>query len=153
MAIDDYGVSGHGYSVEVEHDPDGSPDDYVPVGGLDVEVVDEMTREYTASMPHNVGVDGGIVSNIISRPDQTFENNYKPGDPVHDGIIREHFRLNRLFKVRRRAAGGTSGSDEIIESGKVISYRRSNPNGAGKRVLTWVFRPIGEFIVDGVTYE
>jgi hypothetical protein len=156
MASDEYGVSGHGYEIAVEADPVGNPDVYTVVGGLSSDIVDKYTREYTATMSHNVGVDGGVVSNIITRPDATYENNYVPGgvnSAVHDGIIREHFRLNREFKIRKRGPGGSTGNDEIIETGKVIDYEKRSPIGGGARVLAWVFRPIGPFTVDGVDYD
>lgn len=152
MASEEYGTSGHGAEVAVEADPVGAPDTYTVVGGLTSDVIKKVSRNYQESIPHSMGVDGGVVSNVIMRPTMTFENNYIPGNAVFDGIIREHFRLNREFKVRIRGFGGSADDDEQIHSGKVIDMEWRDPN-EGPRVLAWEFRPIGEFKIDGVTYE
>lgn len=152
MANDEYGISGHGYEVAVEGDPAGAPDTYTVVGGLISDVVNKISRAFTATNPHNLNVDGGIVSNVITRPDMTFENNYIPGNAVHDGMIRTHFRNNTEFKVRLRGPGGSAGVDEQIHTGRIIDLEWRSPSEGG-RVLAWMFRPIGPFIIDGVTYD
>lgn len=153
MLSEEYGISGHGYEVAVEADPVGQPDQYTPVGGLSSDVVHNWTREFFETMSHNVGVDGGVVSNLIKRADMALENNYIPGDPVHDGIIRNHFKNNTEFKTRLRGPGGSAGVDEVIHSGKVISIEYRSPIGGGARIQAWTYRPMGPFIVDGETYE
>lgn len=153
MANEKYGTSGHGYKVFVEADPIGQPGIRTQVGGMTSEVVHEWTREYTKTTPHDAGVGGGVVSNVLERASHTFENNYIPGDPVLDGIIREHFRLNREFKVWMQGPGGSAGVDEIEETGRIIKLGQKAPNEAGPRVMTWEFMGIGSYAVDGVTYE
>ncbi len=153
MANDKYGTSGHGYKIYVEADPVGAPDNWTQVGGMTSEVVHEWTREYTKTTPHDAGVGGGVISNVLERTSHTFENNYIPGNAVFDGIIREHFRLNREFKVRMLGPNGSAGTDEIIETGGIIKLGQKSPNEAGQRVLTWEFMGVGPYSVDGVTYE
>lgn len=153
MANDIYGTSGHGYKVYVEDDPVGNPDHYELVGGLTSEVVHEWTREYTKTTPHDAGVGGGVISNVLERTSHTFENNYKPGNVIYDNIIREHFRNNREFKVKMVGPGGSAGNDEIIETGGIIKLGYKAPNEAGQRVMTWEFMGVGAYQVDGVTYE
>lgn len=153
MANEKYGISGHGYKVYVEADPVGAPDVWTQVGGLTSEVVNEWTREYTKTTPHDAGVGGGITSNVIERTEHTFENNYIPGNSVFDGIIRTHFRNNQEFKIRMLGPGGSAGNDEIIETGNITKISYKSPNAAGQRVLTWGFMGSGPFVVDGVTYE
>lgn len=153
MASEEYGVSGHGYEVAVEADPIGTPDTYTVVGGVSSDIVHAWTRAFTKTMSHNVGVDGGVVSNIIERGEMALQCNYIPGNAVHDGIIRTHFKNNTEFKIRLRGPGGSAGNDEVIHSGKIISTEYTSPIEGGARVLAWTFAPIGPFVVDGVTYE
>ena len=154
MANEKYGTSGHGYKIYVSADPVGAPDllDTL-VGGMTSEVMHEWTREFTKTTPHDVGVGGGVISNVLERVSHTFENNYIPGNAVFDGIIRENFRLNREFKVRMVGPNGSAGNDEIIETGGIIKLGQKAPNEAGQRVLTWEFMGVGPYVVDGVTYE
>lgn len=153
MASEEYGISGHGCELAVEDDPVGNPNNFVVVGGLNSDVVRGMTREFTATMPHSAGVDGGVVSNYIMRGEWTFENNYIPGNAVFDGIILQHFKNNQEFKARLRGPGGSAGNDEQIHSGKITSIEYRDPAGPGQRILAWTFRPIGAFEIDGVTYD
>lgn len=153
MANEKYGTSGHGYKVYVEADPIGAPESWTQVGGMTSEVVHEWTREYTKTTPHDAGVGGGVVSNVLERTSHTFECNYIPGNAVFDGIIRTHFRNNTEFKVRMLGPGGSAGNDEIIETGRIIKLGQKAPNAGGPRVLTWEFMGIGTYVVDGVTYE
>jgi hypothetical protein len=152
MASEKYGTSGHGYKVYVEADPIGAPNTWTQVGGLTSDVVFDWTREFTKTTPHDVGVGGGVISNVIERGEMVMENNYIPGNAVFDGIIREHFRLNREFKMRWLGPGGSAGVDEIIQTGGITKLGGKGPN-TGQRMLTWTFTPIGSYVVDGVTYE
>jgi hypothetical protein len=152
MASEEYGISGHGYIVSIEEDPVGAPDTYTPVGGLSSDVVHNWSREFTATLSHNMGVDGGVVSNVITRGDIVLENNYIPGGQ-HDTVIRQHFKDNLEFKVQMRGPGGSAGNDEVIQTGKITNIEFRAPIGTGARVMAWTFRPIGPFEVDGETYE
>lgn len=153
MANEKYGTSGHGYKLYVEADPVGAPGVWTQVGGLTSEVVQEWTREFSKTTPHDAGVGGGVISNVIERTSHTFENNYIPGNAVFDGIILDHFKNNREFSIRMLGPGGSAGVDEIIETGGIIKHSRKAPNEAGQRVLTWEFMGVGPFQVNGATYE
>lgn len=146
-------VAGHGATIAIESYP-------VVAGAF--EVVAELNgdigfpglnRPETEVTPHQDTIDSYVMGRL-GRDQLTFSVNYVYNDGTHDHLtgLQAHLINNSFFGVRIRGPQGTlanDGSDEIIASGHVQSFKHTSPVREGVRTAEVVIRLSKAFIVDG----
>lgn len=144
--------SGHGISLAYEA-PDESGDivggTFTTVGQLVSDLPDELSRAYDGTTPHDATINEGIFSNVLTRAAWDIQVNYDHGSAAHKGL-RTHLINNKEFGFRLRGPLVTDSSDEVIVSGKLLSWRRANPVRQGARSGQGSFQPVGRMKIDGV---
>lgn len=143
-------IAGHGVSIAFELDPAGTPGVFTTLGELVGDTSIGFTRPETEVTPHNEDIDS-YVTGVLRRENWDLSVNYIYGSTDHEGI-REHIFDNTKFGVRflGPSSGATTGVDEVIASGFLVSFIESNPAREGERSAEIMFRPSGPMKVDGV---
>lgn len=146
-------VAGHATVLAVEVDPAGAPGVFTTLPEVTSSIDWGGTRNKTEITPHGSNVDSHIVSQVQNRDDLTIEISYKFANTVHAALY-GFWNANTIFGVMTIGPEGTApGTDTIIESGQLTTFKKMGPVRNGEYKAQLVFRPSGPFKANGVIYS
>lgn len=147
--------AGHNATIAVELD---TP----PVSGTWTSIPELMgdlkgwsaTRDWTQFTPHGSTIDQGV-SGPIMRGESAFTLHYDPANSDHTDLRAAFLastRANRFRGFRFWGPSGSAGVDEVIQSGEIVGWDDTAPEGAGVRNVAVTVRFSGPAWIDGVQH-
>jgi len=112
------------------------------------------TRDFTEGTPHGEDIDSGVTG-PIKRDESSFSLNYDPTNATHTGMRAAWLATtvaNRRRGWRFWGPNGAPGVDEVIQSGEIVAWKDSSPEGAGIRTVSITVRFSKQAKVDGLVY-
>jgi len=146
-------VAGHAAVIAVETDPAVSQGVFTTVPEVTSSIDWGSTRNKTEITPHGAGVDSHIVSQVMNRDDITLEFTYKFANTVHAALF-NFYHNNTIFGLMEIGPEGTApGSDTVIQSGQLTTWKKMSPARNGEYKVQAIFRPSGPFKSNGAVYS
>lgn len=147
-------VAGHAAIHAIEIDPEGAPGVFTTLPEVTSSIDWGATRQKTEITPHGAGVSSNIVSQVMTLDDVSGEITYKFANAVHAALY-NHFHNQTRFGWMQIGPDGTApGTDTIIASGEMTTYKKMAPVRNGEYKVSFVFSPTaGAFKANGVIYS
>jgi hypothetical protein len=147
--------SGHNATIAVEL---GTP----PVSGVWTNIPELMgdlkgfsgTRAVTKFTPHGENINSAVTG-PIERNSSSFTLNFDPNDATHLALRAAFFaplKVNRLRGWRYWGPAGSAGVDEVIQSGEIVEWDDTAPEGAGIRQVAVMVEFSKQAKIDGVLH-
>lgn len=146
-------VPSHGTILAMEQNPSGSPGVFLDIAEI-IEIGSPSTsRESVETTPHNATVSQHVAAGRLLHGEMQLGINYLHEHATHSAAagLKKAMYDNETRGFRFRGPGGTTDTDEIIFSGKVLNFQPSNPNRSGQRQATVTIQPSGVFKDDGTS--
>lgn len=153
MANGDNPVAGHATQIYIETDPIGAPGSFTRVPEVTSSIDNDRTRESTEITAHGDVADSYIVSQVHKRAEVAMDITYKFANTVHAALM-AHFNNNVRFGIMIVGPEGTApGTDTVIESGQLVSFKQQSPVRNGEYKVSGSFRPSGPYKINGTLYS
>jgi len=145
--------SGHGMSIAVNSV--ATPLVFTEIASVDNDIVFGFMRGETEVTPHSARIDHWVTDGRMQRDAIPFSVTYVVGTATQDAIL-DAFLDKVTLGYRLRGPGVTDSSDELIISGEVTNFKRTNPARSGAQRADFTLRPSGPMwwrgeLIDGFT--